>query len=359
VQNSVILSTNGLGVLGVVGEGDGLSPNLTLFFQNSTIDVSGPGNATGILIEAPSTGVAFLGVFDSTVTAASTGSNAIGIQLLGTGAPCGCYPTIGALVYDSLIDATGLVGGAGPSTTGIDISASGSSFVALDMQNTVINSTGMGVSIATTDDAFIGAGISDGSQIASVDKGINVTSDGTDGVQIGVFDSTIVGGIYLTEAAGSTLDAFVSANTISLNPLVGTGLRFEKSGNSTQFDMTDNIIFGSPNGVYVGNSSSTSFTMNVTGNTIGSGIFGLVLDNLDSGDITANINDNTISGSAVGILFSTSSTGAIHVNPLPTTLEKNTILGTKQVMTLLGILGPVDGSIDVNGATVVLPATVP
>jgi hypothetical protein len=40
-------------------------------------------------------------------------------------------------------------------------------------------------------------------------------------------------------------------------------------------------------------------------------------------------------------------------------LEKNTILGTKQVMTLLGILGPVDGSIDVNGATVVLPATVP
>jgi hypothetical protein len=277
-------------------------------------------------------------------------SGGTGVQVVSNG-------TEGAdiTVFDSFIDVTGAA------SIGIDISGSGSSLTTLDMQHSSITSDFRGVQIATAamDSALVVADIGDGSDITAGEKGIDVVSDGTEGVEIEVLDSTVTGGIYLTEKTGSTLDATVSGNLILPNTLLGAGIRFDKSGDSSQADFTNNVVAGDPYGIFVGNSSSTFFTLNVTGNLISSPAYGLLLDNMGPGEMAANINANTVIGGLTGIFFTTQSTGAIHVNPFPTVLESNTVGGSSHVLVLPSIFGPVDGSIIINDITFTPPVTSP
>jgi hypothetical protein len=415
VQNSTILSTNGLGVHGVVGDGSSGFPDLSLFFFNSTIDVSGVGPAVGIQIEAPSTGIAFLGVVDNTTVTANGGLESVGIQLLGTGISCGCDPSIGALVYDSSINVAGLT------AIGIDINASGpsglgSSFVALDMQHSNITSDDRGVQIVAIDSAIVEAGIGDGSNIGAAANGVTATASGssivdvgifggtsisgaasgvevaasdsasvsldifggasiTGGVNgvkvtgidssivdVGIFDSVVAGqqiGVFLTEGLGAELNATVVGNTLTAEP-TGTGIKFDKGGASLLTDFSDNVITGTNFGIAVTNTSATAFTANIANNETNASTIGIQITNL-GGDFDANINANTVTGTGIiGIHLESFAGGTIHVNPAPTILDSNTIDVNRILkLSVLTAGGAVDGSIIINGATLAPPVNFP
>lgn len=347
VVNSTILSTNGLGVHGLAGDGTSSFPNLFLAFQNSTIDVSGT-DAIGIKIESPLTGVAALGVYDSTVKA--DGGLAIGIQLLGSGVSCGCFPTLAAQIYDSTVSATGAA------SIGIDAIASNSSFVDLDVQHTIVSGVDIGVYISTIDDAFASAGISNASEITANGNGIRVDSGGTDGIEIGVFDSLITSGsenIALIETATSQLDVMIVGNTLETtfnNP----SLTLQMSGLATEATIEDNNITTFSNGIYLAGLSINPFTIKITGNTIFHGSDVGIYLSTGASTLEAEINGNDTTGLAgsVGYLFLDGGAG-INVNSSVPTLENNTATGVGS--TFLQSFGTVNGSIIINGTTLSPP----
>jgi hypothetical protein len=353
VVNSVIRSSGGTGVLGQAGDSIG-GGSLSLFIMNSTIDVSGTALA-GIEIDSPSTGFAILGVNNTTVKI--DGTNRVGIQLLGTGISCGCAPSIAAQIYDSTISATG-------GSIGLSASASNSSLVVFDVQHSNISGDAFGMVIDTSGDAFLGAGISDASEITSDGVAISVLSDGTDGVQIGVFDSLIASGaegIYLFESSTSQLDAWIAGNTFITASALSSSLTFEKNGLSTQAIFENNTFFSLASAIVLQQKSTNPFTVTITNNTVlESAIAGIWLDN-QAGTLEAEVNGNSVTTSIGGVNYLFEGTGGpINLNsspPLPF-LEDNTADGPS--LHFLQSTGTVNGDIIINGTTLSpIPLTFP
>jgi hypothetical protein len=356
VENSLILSINGAGVHGVAGDGSSGFPNLFLSFQNTTIDVSGT-DAIGIQIESPLTGVAALGVYQSSVNA--NGLNAIGVQFLGSGVSCGCFPTLGAQIYDSVITATGF------NSRGVDIVASNSSAVAVDISHSTISADEVAIFLFASNNALGSLGVADGSTITSGSRGVLVDDIDTANVSLGIFDSFIGTGnnsaIGLNEAAGATLEAFVAGNTIVMSGITGPAsdaVDFEKNGEATNAIFEDNVITSVGRGIAIRHQEGADFGVSIEGNTILANDEGILLINTKA----LGVFEATIQANALSSIGGPSVAGTginlqdIDVNPGPVTLENNSVTG---FFFSLDSHGSVTGAIRVNGADIVLPATVP
>jgi hypothetical protein len=151
--------------------------------------------------------------------------------------------------------------------------------------------------------------------------------------------------------------ANVSGNTFN-NIVIGAFFNVGDTASVTA-TVNNNLITGTgDSGGVVGNViSSGVLNLTANGNVIsgvGTGISGA---SFDGASLTMSINQNALSNiSGSGIDARQSGSSTLSVNPSPTTLINNTVIGTSSWMTNTGAPS---GSIIINGNTYTLPANAP